>query len=157
MIKSMMQRLRLQLDLGRNEADPEQQERALRLATAALLVETARADHHFDDRERASLTTLVSTQYGLSEEDTSALMAQAEDRVEDSVSLVEFTDLLNAQLDAKQKFHLMERLWEVAYADGRLDKYEEYLLRKLADLLYIDHERFIRAKLNVLNRDERNG
>ncbi|HHJ20962.1 MAG TPA: TerB family tellurite resistance protein [Gammaproteobacteria bacterium] len=157
MIQSFMQRLYQQIGGHQGGQSPEEEARALQLSTAALLVEVARADQYFDEREREHLATLVSTEYGFSAEETAALLTQAKEKVEDSVSLTEFTGLLNTQLDAQQKFRLMEHLWEVAYADGRLDKYEEYLLRKLADLLYIDHERFIRAKLNVLNRDERNG
>ena len=65
-----------------------------------------------------------------------------------------FTSLLNAHYTQQQKIKLVEDLWQLAYADNELDKYEEHLLRRLADLLHVPHHDFIRTKHKVLK--ERN-
>ncbi len=37
-------------------------------------------------------------------------------------------------------------MWQIAYADGQLDKYEEYMIRRVTELTYVSHSDFIRAK-----------
>ena len=69
--------------------------------------------------------------------------------MEEAVSLYEFTNRLNDELTPEDKTGIVEMLWRVAFADGRIDKYEEHLVRKAADLLYVPHRRFIRAKLKA--------
>ena len=122
---------------------------ASRLAVATLLVEIARADFEVDPSERSSIRRMLACAYGLDPGAAGALLAQAERAVEDSVSLYEFTSRLNEELSPEEKADAVEMLWRVAFADGRLDKYEEHLVRKAADLLHVPHRRFIRAKLEA--------
>ena len=69
--------------------------------------------------------------------------------VEESVSFFEFTSLINDSCSRKEKYDLLVILWKVAYADGQLDKYEEYYIRKIKDLLYLSQSDFIKAKLEA--------
>ena len=62
---------------------------------------------------------------------------------------------MNEHFSAPEKVDLFSCLWQVAYADGRIDKYEEHLLRRIADLLHISHRDFIRTKLAVQERRSR--
>lgn len=119
---------------------------ASRLAVAALLVEIARADHEVAPAERSSIRRMLAAAYGLDPGSAGKLLARAERAVEESVSLYEFTRRLNDELSPDEKANAVEMLWRVAFADGRIDKYEEHLVRKAADLLYVPHRRFIRAK-----------
>ena len=125
-------------------------ERDLELAAAALLVEMTRADDHVQAVEEASVIDAVRDAFGLDEAQAAALHERAVDRADEAVSLYEFTRLLNDRLDDARKQHLVELLWRVAAADGDIDRYEEHLVRKIADLLYVPHARFIQAKLRVL-------
>lgn len=120
-----------------------------RLAAAVLLVEIARADFHVEPCERAAIRRVLAGAYGLRRDEAAALVARAEAAAEESVSLYEFTRPLNETLSPAGKVEIVEMLWRVAFADGRLDKYEEHQVRKTADLLYVPHRRFIRAKLEV--------
>lgn len=129
-------------------------EHAVRIATAALLIETAGSDFEFDERERQELDRLIVKTYGLSQEECDDLLRIAETEVETSVSLDQFTRLLDRNLSPRQKRRVMELLWQVAFADGRIDKYEEYLIRRLADLLHVPHKVFILAKLAAEQRGE---
>jgi len=117
-----------------------------RLATAALLIEMSRADFESSEGEKARVTELVRDSFGLSEAESGALVELACQEAREATSLFQFTDLLNRHFSPEQKEHVVELLWKVAYADGKLHKYEEYLVRKIADLIYVPHSVFIRAK-----------
>jgi len=127
-------------------------EHAYRLATGALLFEVSRADHHISDEELRSITGVLKRRFSLSDDDASLLVDLAHQESEESVSVFEFTRLIDGRLTAEEKTHVVELLWEVAFADGRLDSYEEYTIRKLADLLHVSHRNFIAAKLRVEQR-----
>ncbi len=128
-------------------------EHALRLATAALLMEISRADQHISSEERRTMAELVSRVYELEEDDARELMLEAEITANDSVSLHEFTRVLNEQLSREERIRIVEMLWEVANADGHIDEYEDYYVRKIADLIHVSHSDFIRMKHRVLGTD----
>jgi uncharacterized tellurite resistance protein B-like protein len=123
---------------------------APKLAMAQLLLELVRADFSADTSEIAAVRQLLGRAYGLSEQDLDALLKEADERVARSVSLHDAVNALNAALSHEQRRELMAMLWRVAYADGKLDKYEEALLRRLADLLFVAHSDFIREKLAAI-------
>jgi uncharacterized tellurite resistance protein B-like protein len=117
------------------------------LAGLALLLEIARADHNSTPEERKAVVAAAAHVFDLDGALAEALIVEAETAVEEAVSLFEFTDVLNATLDAATKSRLLEQLWRVAYADGSVARYEEYYLRKIADLLHLPHRELIRTKL----------
>ena len=128
---------------------PETQERehGYHVATAALLVEMMRADYEVRPAEREAVLRALGAAFDdLSEDETRDLLARAEERADDATSLYEFTRFINDRLDHEQKAHIVELLWRVAYADGDLDKYEEHLVRRIADLIHVPHSVFIRMK-----------
>jgi uncharacterized tellurite resistance protein B-like protein len=77
------------------------------------------------------------------------LVALAESRVNEATSLYEFTRVINDHYNAEQKLQLIDSMWVVAYADGNLDKYEEHLIRQVAELTYVPHQDYIRSKLEA--------
>lgn len=123
------------------------------LAVAALLIEVARADHNVAAEERRSVVAAIARLCKLEDEDLDTLVATAVAAVDEAVSLYDFTATINQSLSRTQKLALLEMLWRVAQADGRVDHYEEYYIRKLADLLHLSHADFIRAKLRVTEAD----
>ncbi len=150
-LRDFLQRIPALEDPSREADDRE----LVRLAAAALLVEAMQADHDVQPAERETVVRVLKTQFGLDRAAAERLFRAAEDRVRDSVSLHEFTALLHRELTPVEKRSLLENLWRVVLADDALDRYEEHLLRRIADLLYISHNDFIRTKLKV--RDEREG
>ncbi|MCB1698324.1 MAG: TerB family tellurite resistance protein [Halioglobus sp.] len=124
-----------------------EREHRQRLAAAALLIETARADFSEDGVEEAVLTTLLCETLGLDAAQVSELLVQASAQLDEAASLYDFTRVINDHYSAAQKLELITNMWRVAYADGRLDKYEEYLIRQVAELTYVPHSDYIRAKL----------
>ena len=131
----------------RSSDDVATTECGYRLCAAALLVEMMRADHYVGDAERKALMTFLEDSFELATADAKVLLRQAEYTATDAISLYQFTAILNAELDSGQKEHLIKLMWRIALVDGQLDQHEEYLVRKVADLLYVPHNRFIRAKL----------
>lgn len=119
---------------------------ALRMATAVLMLEVARADHVFEESELDRALNLVEAHFQLAPEDAAMLVNLAGDKAEELVSLHEFTRLLNEHLDEKEKSRVIALLWQIAYADGRLDKYEDSLVLKISDLLYVSRGRVMRLK-----------
>ena len=125
----------------------EEREHGYHVATAALLVEMMRADYEVQPEERDAVLRALGTAFGdLSADETRDLLARAEERADDATSLYEFTQHINRQFDHEQKARVVELLWRVAYADGDLDKYEEHLVRRIADLIHVPHSVFIRMK-----------
>lgn len=135
-------------DLGNDDSSTEKQprEQLVQLAAVALLIELSRADQQVDAVETNTILSLAKTQFNLSETDAQALMADATEKNSKAISLYEFTDLINQAFNKKEKVQLIENMWLVAYADGQIDRYEDHLIRKVADLIYVSHSDFIRVK-----------
>ncbi len=124
----------------------------LKVALAALLVEAAHSHDHFDERERAVVARLLQRRFSLSPADALRLLAAGEREADRSAELFHFTRIINQRLSPEQRVELIEMLWEVAYADGELDEYEDSLLRRVGGLIYVpDHERGA-ARQRVLKR-----
>ena len=128
----------------RGEADLE---RRLRLATAALFIEMMRADFEVTEEEQHKLEALVRETLELDESETRELLAAAEREVDSSVELFQFTRLIDEAFTPEQKAKVVERLWRIAYADENVDRLEEHLVRKIANLLHVSHRDYIAAKL----------
>ena len=129
-----------------DEAEIEHQ---LHLAAAALLIEMSRADYEVQQEERRTLETVLGAALDLSQEEVEELVKLASAAADRATSLYEFTRLINAHYDKQQKLTLIESMWQVAYADSNLDKYEERLIRQVSDLIHVSHSDFIRIKLRV--------
>lgn len=121
------------------------------LAAAALLCEVMRADHRFDDAEIASLRDTLHTRFRLSEPAVEDLIQLALKEAENSVGHYQFVSLLNDHYSQQERYTLVVSMWCLAYADGELDPLEEHRIRRIAELLYLSHSDFIRAKLQVIN------
>jgi uncharacterized tellurite resistance protein B-like protein len=120
------------------------------LATAALLIEMARSDFSESPEERLAVRHLLERRFKLSEPELDLLIADAERRVNDAVSLHEFTHRLNRELSEPDKLAIIEMLWRVSHADGHVDKHEEHLVARIAGLLHISDRDRIRMKVKVV-------
>jgi len=127
---------------------------ALRLATAALLIEVVRADYEEDIKETEAVIWQLQTHFDLTEEETLLLVEEAAQKADHSVSLQEFTRLLHENLSEKEKHSVIEMLWLIALADDHLDKHEDYVVRKVAELLYVTHGDLIRIRNEVKKAHE---
>ncbi len=123
----------------------------LQLATAALLIEVSRADFNVDASEQDFVVALLQRQFELTTDELDALIELGQQEAEQATSLYQFTRLINDNYSAQQKSQLVLNLWQVALADSYLDKHEDHLIRKVADLIHVSHKEFIRTKLAAID------
>ena len=124
-------------------------EHVLRLAIAALLLEMTHMDGEVWQEQREAVETAVLEHFDLAEDETKELLELAEEERYESTDYYQFTSLINSNYTAELKVSLVELLWRIAYANETLHKYEEHLVRKIADLLHVPHSAFIAAKFNA--------
>jgi len=146
----MIGRLRSFLKDITRPASPAADADRVPLAMAALLVEAARADHHVKEEELEELGTLLAVRLDIEPEAAARLMQQAREAVEKSISLYEFTRPLQEAFTYAQKEEFVRMLWHVALADRHLDKYEDYLIGKVSELLYVSRGDVLRLKHEAL-------
>ena len=132
-----------------NDVSAVPDEHQLNLAAVALLIEMILQDDNVDKAEVAVVKKLLITQFAISEEEMESLYVLAEEEKHQSTDYHEFTSLIAKHYTQPQKIQLIESLWRVAYADQVLDKYEEHMVRRISDLIYVSHKDFIQAKHRV--------
>lgn len=130
-----------------SQEKPLDHEQAVRTATVALLVEVARADFGVEDAEREMILRIIERHYAVTAEQARLIADEAESHADDATCLHPLTRLITSQCSLEEREEIVRLLWEVSVADGHVDKHEEHLVRKVADLLYVPHNRFIKAKL----------
>ncbi len=124
----------------------------LRLSVAVLLLEAARQDDQFDSHERAVIAQLLTRKFDLTEQECGALLEAGEVRAAQMVQLHGHTSAVFEQMAPEERIHLVEMLWEVAYADGVLDPEEDLLIRRVAGLIHVTDRERVLARQQVLAR-----
>ena len=151
MLKAIQEFFSSRIEPALGEEDRTRSAHALELATAALLLEVTRADDRLEDSERVSVERAIRESFDLSEEETQEILRLAQEEIDRSISLYEFTHLIDRRLGPDEKRHVVELLWRVAFSDGKADPHEEHLIRKIAKLLHVHHREFIDAKIRARN------
>ena len=118
-------------------------------ACIALMLETSMADDLLDESEIKTLKATLINDFKLEENEIDELIEISKKNVDDSTSLYDFTRDINDNFEAKERFKLIESMWKIAYADGNIDKFEEHIIRKVSNLIYVSHSDFIKAKISA--------
>ena len=116
------------------------------LAICILMIEVSRSDDNFDDIEKEKILSILKSKYELDDTQLEIIMKIANQKNDDMISLYEWTTIINNTYEYDERVKILRSLWEVAYADNVIDKYEDYTIRKIADLIYVKHSDFIKAK-----------
>jgi uncharacterized tellurite resistance protein B-like protein len=124
----------------------------LAFAVAALLIEAARMDDDFDAAERAAIKRVLEQKFRLPPAEVHALMAEAEPAVRRSTQVFPFTHAICRRLEPEARVHIIEMMWEVAYADGVLDPHEDMLLRRIAGLIAVSDRERTAARQRALRK-----
>jgi uncharacterized tellurite resistance protein B-like protein len=119
------------------------------VATAALLVEIAKADGDFSKDERKRIIDLMKNDFDLDDECVNELLELSEKKVKDSVSIYEFSSLINERFTQPEKLDLIKNLWRIIYEDGKLDSHEDRLIKIIGSTMNLEHKDVIGAKLFV--------
>jgi len=124
----------------------------VRLAVCALFLEMASIDEEFSEEERQLVLDMMKEEFDLSEEYINELVEAAEEQRRSTLDLWKFTDMINRNFGVEEKIRVVELLWRVVYADGTLNKHEDYLVHKISRLFNLKHSQLIEAKLRVLKK-----
>lgn len=125
------------------------EEKKLQIATCALFVELAKADSRFDENEREHIINVMREKFNLEKQYVNELLELAERKLKDTVSLYEFTTVINEKFSHEEKFELLLNLWRLIFVDKKLDKYEDHLIKLIGGMLNVEHRDIIAAKLIV--------
>ncbi|HWK94728.1 MAG TPA: TerB family tellurite resistance protein [Pseudolabrys sp.] len=120
-----------------------------RLAAAALLVHTAGIDGQISESEHARLHDLIKQRFKLDDKAADKLLARAEEADEKAIDLYQFTTRLNRALDDQQRARIVEMMWQVVFADGKVTEFEDNLIWRAADLLHVSREQRIALRTRV--------
>lgn len=131
------------------ESPAKLSEEQLKIASAVLFLEMMNIDNTAREPEQAMIASILQENFSLSGEQIRMLLDSAENSRQHATDYFQFTSLINKAYSLEQKIQLIESLWKIAFIDGVLDMHEEYLVRKIADLLYVPHADFIKAKNRV--------
>ena len=147
MFKSISALIQEKLSPEKEAIDDQQ---LMHLAAAALLLEVSRADFDIQVEELIAIASALQKRFNFTKTEVQNLINLASAEQENHVSMHPFIRIINERCTPEEKKMLLQDLWHIAYADNKLDKYEEYQIRKIADLLYLPHSVFIQTKLKVL-------
>jgi intracellular sulfur oxidation DsrE/DsrF family protein/uncharacterized tellurite resistance protein B-like protein len=123
----------------------------VRVATCALFLEMAHLDDTFTKEETAIIISILKEKYQLSDEHVDHLLEEADRELKESIDLWQFAKLINDNYSIEEKMEVIKTLWEIVFVDGKMDRYEDYLMHKVATLLRLSNEKLIDAKLAVLH------
>lgn len=129
--------------------EDEISEQQIQIAAAALLVEMMMIDNQVHAAEREMIIAQLCNNFNLPLAEAEELITMAEGQLQEATDYFQFTSFLNKALNQDQKTRLVKYLWQVAFADGELDEYEEYMVRKVSDLLYVPHSQMIKMRNQV--------
>ena len=133
-----------------SEVQPQQQHNPLRLATAAVLLDIAYADGTFTPAEDGNVASFLAQRFALSGDDAKELMEAADEIRKKTVDHFALTNYIRKNTPLAERIEIVKTMWRLALSDGTLSDYEGYLVRKLADLLGLEHHVMIDAKSAVL-------
>ena len=124
-------------------------EKQLQIATAAIFIEMAKADGEFSDDEKEHVVKSLKKRFSLEVEYVHDLIELSHAELKDSVSLYEFSGVINENFTFGDKYELLKNLWRLIYSDKTLDKYEDHLIKKIGGMLQIEHKQIINAKMLI--------
>jgi uncharacterized tellurite resistance protein B-like protein len=132
-----------------DKPESDKNNRKVEIAACALFIEMAKSDGEYSDDEKEFIITEMKSVFNISDEYVSDLIHLAEQRVKESVSLYEFTGVINTTFTHNEKIELMESLWRLIYKDKKLSAYEDHLIKKIGATINIEHKEIINSKLLV--------
>ena len=154
MIHEFVKNIFIKAAAGSDKNELQKKSSDVQVATCALFLEMAKIDNQFTDEELETILSILKDKYGLSREHADVLMKEAEEGLNNSVDLWQFASLINEHYSIEEKLEIIELLWRIVFVDGKMNRYEDYLMHKLTILLRLSDSQLIDAKLRVLHGSE---
>lgn len=120
------------------------------LACAIILIEVSYSDFEIKDVEIEKMIRFFEKDLNLSKEKALWLNEEAQKLHKDTNCLRKYIRLINESYTKKEKIKLINIAWKIARADNEVDKYEEHRIRKISELLYLNHSDFIKEKIDTI-------
>ena len=120
-----------------------------RLAAAALLVHATTVDGTMSDAERGKLREVLKSRFALDDAATDELIDVGTLAEHEAVDLYHFTSLINRSLDEKGRLGIVEMMWQIVFADGSVNEFEDNLMWRAADLLGVSSRNRIAIRRRV--------
>jgi uncharacterized tellurite resistance protein B-like protein len=134
------------------DSEAESKDNSIQKSICSLMIEVAYADNQLDESELKAMANSLS-KLDIQQEEIREIVNETLAKSKESISFYEHTRILNDQLDYDQKKDVLNSVWSIAFADGQMNKHEEHLIRRIADLLYLNHKDFINSKLDHKNNE----
>ena len=134
------------------DSEAESKDNSIQKSICSLMIEVAYADNQLDESELKAMANSLS-KLDIQQEEIREIVNETLAKSKESISFYEHTRILNDQLDYDQKKEVLNSVWSIAFADGQMNKHEEHLIRRIADLLYLNHKDFINSKLDHKNNE----
>ena len=125
----------------------------LQIAISTLMIQTAVYDGVFDEKEKSEILELIKKYFDINEEEKISLFKIAMKVNDESNDMQQFTRILNDNLNEEEKINIIEMLWKIIISDGRIDDYENALIRKISGLLYISDRQVGKIKKNLIEKN----
>ncbi len=145
----MLQKIKQFFQNNLSEAQEQNTDHQLQLATTALFIEMMLQDGKEHGKEKEAVKQSIDSCFNISADELDELFLLAKEELKHSIDYYQFTQLINQKFTQQQKIQIIENLWTIAYADSQLDDLEEHMVRKIAELIHVPHLQFIKAKLKV--------
>ena len=136
-------------NIEQDVSNAQDNDERIKTATCVLFIELARADGDFSDEEKLLITDFIKNNFTLSSQSAEELIQYSELKRKESLDLYQFTSIINSSFSREEKFDLMINLWQLVYSDNILNKYEDYIIKKIGRLLNLAHKEIINTKLLV--------
>lgn len=146
----MLKRFFSRITTDEGSADGTATAHDARVAVCALFLEIAGIDEQFTPEELNTLMTILKEKYALSDEHADALVAEAENARKEAIDYWRFAERINENYTEREKIEIVEMLWRIVFVDGKMDKYENYLMQKLGTLLRLSHQQLMDAKVKMM-------
>ncbi|MGD8306196.1 MAG: TerB family tellurite resistance protein [Ignavibacteria bacterium] len=124
-------------------------QKQIQVATAAIFIELAGADGEFTEEERQHIIHSLKNRFDLEDEYVNELLDLSKKKLDESVSLYEFSGIINENFSTEDKFELLKNLWRLIYTDKKLDKYEDHIIKIIGGMLNMEHNKIINAKMLI--------
>ena len=134
------------------DSEAESKDNSIQKSICSSMIEVAYADNQLDESELKAMANSLS-KLDIQQEEIREIVDETLAKSKESISFYEHTRILNDQLDHDQKKDVLNSVWSIAFADGQMNKHEEHLIRRIADLLYLNHKDFINSKLDHKNNE----
>ena len=129
-----------------SESNDDLDTHQLQLATCILLIEVSKSDDDYDKVEQEKIISLIKDKFSLSYDEIEEVFSFSNNHHNKMISLFEWTDIINKECSYNQKLIIIGFMWDIAFIDSKIDKYEDYTIRKVCDLIYVKHKDFINLK-----------